>query len=580
MEVKMKKNNLKRQNLLEFTFLVIIILLLNILSQYFFFRIDMTSDKRYTLNPTTKEILKNLDDIVYIKFYLDGEMPPGFKRLKDAVTEMLDEFKVIAGDNIEYEIIDPYAEEDPKKRREIMKQLYDMGLDPVNVYERDKGGEKSQKILFPGAIMYYKDKYIPINFLEQSLNKTPEENLNNSVEDVEYKLVNSIHKLQQTEKKRIAFLTGHGELDANYLADILQTLSQDYYVRRIKMNGQLKALEGYDAIVIAKPDSAFDKYDKYIIDQFIMNGGKSLWVVDGADVSLDSLAYQNYTYALDLISRINLLDMLFKYGVRVNPNLVQDIQCAAIPINVALANEPPRFEMFPWFYSPLLIPSPNHTISKNLNLVKGEFTSTIDTVGHNKNLKKTILLTTSKYTRILNVPVQVSLATASTKPDLRMFAYSYVPVGVLLEGKFESAFKNRLTPESQKDMSEKLGFKTESKPTKMIVLSDGDLIKNQISKVRGKIVPFPLGYDKYTKQTYGNKEFFLNAINYLLDDIGLLDVRARNIKLRLLDKEFISKNRFYIQLINVVLPIVLLIIFGIIYYISVKKKYTVKNLNK
>ena len=571
----MKRNNLKTQNIIEFVLLAIIIVLFNILSQFFFFRIDMTSDKRYTLNDATKNILSQLDDIVYIKFYLDGEMPPGFKRLKDAVTEMLDEFKVIAGDNIEYEIIDPYNEEDESNRKKVLKQLYDMGLDPVNVYEKEKG-EKTQKILFPGAVIYYKDKYIPVNFLEQSLNKTPEENLNSSVEDVEYKLVNSIHKLMQKEKKKIAFLSGHGELDANYLADILQTLSQDYYVRRIKINGQLRALKDYDAIVIAKPDSGFDKYDKYIIDQFIMNGGKSLWVVDGADVSLDSLAYQNYTYALDLIGRINLMDMLFKYGVRINPNLVQDVQCAMIPINVALANEPPRFQMFPWVYSPLVIPSPGHTISKNLNLVKGEFTSTIDTVGHNPNVKKTILLTTSKYTRILNVPVQVSLSIASMEPDLRLFAYSYVPVGVLLEGKFESAFKNRLTPESQKDMSEKLGFKTESKPTKMIVISDGDMIKNQISRVRGKIVPFPLGYDRYTRQTYGNKEFFLNAINYLLDDVGLLNVRARDIKLRLLDKEFLSKNLLYIQLFNVVLPIVLLIIFGIIYSIIVKKKYTVK----
>jgi len=571
----MKRNNLKTQNIIEFVLLAIIIVLFNILSQFFFFRIDMTSDKRYTLNDATKNILSQLDDIVYIKFYLDGEMPPGFKRLKDAVTEMLDEFKVIAGDNIEYEIIDPYNEEDESNRKKVLKQLYDMGLDPVNVYEKEKG-EKTQKILFPGAVIYYKDKYIPVNFLEQSLNKTPEENLNSSVEDVEYKLVNSIHKLMQKEKKKIAFLSGHGELDANYLADILQTLSQDYYVRRIKINGQLRALKDYDAIVIAKPDSGFDKYDKYIIDQFIMNGGKSLWVVDGADVSLDSLAYQNYTYALDLIGRINLMDMLFKYGVGINPNLVQDVQCAMIPINVALANEPPRFQMFPWVYSPLVIPSPGHTISKNLNLVKGEFTSTIDTVGHNPNVKKTILLTTSKYTRILNVPVQVSLSIASMEPDLRLFAYSYVPVGVLLEGKFESAFKNRLTPESQKDMSEKLGFKTESKPTKMIVISDGDMIKNQISRVRGKIVPFPLGYDRYTRQTYGNKEFFLNAINYLLDDVGLLNVRARDIKLRLLDKEFLSKTLLYIQLFNVVLPIVLLIIFGIIYSIIVKKKYTVK----
>ena len=537
----------------------------------------MTSDKRYTLNETTKKILKNLDDVAYIKFYLDGDMPPGFQRLKNSVIEMLDEFKVIAKDNIEYEIIDPYKEENPKKRKEFLKQLYDQGLDPVNVYEQDKGGEKSQKILFPGALIYYKNKYLPVNLLEQSLNKTPEENLNSSVEDVEYKLVNAIHKLQQTKRKKIAFLTGHGELDVNYLADFLQTLSQDYDVRRIKINGQIRALKDYDAIVIAKPDSAFDKYDKYIIDQFIMNGGKSLWVVDGADVSLDSLAYQNYTFALDLISRINLLDMLFKYGVRVNPNLVQDIQCAMIPINVALANEPPRFEMFPWVYSPLTIPSPNHVISKNLNLVKGEFTSTIDTVGHNPNVKKTILLTTSKYTRILNVPVQVSLAIASVKPDLRMFAYSYLPVGVLLEGKFTSAFKNRLTPESKKEMTGKLGFKSESVPTKMIVISDGDMIKNQVTKTRGKIVPLPLGFDKYTKQTYGNKEFFLNAINYLLDDVGLLKVRARNIKLRLLDKEFISEKRLSIQIFNIVLPIILLILFGVAYYIIVKKKYTVKN---
>ncbi len=441
------------------------------------------------------------------------------------------------------------------------------------MYEQESG-EKKQKILFPGALVYYKDKYFPVNFLEQSLNKTPEENLNNSVEDVEYKLINAIHKLKQTQKKKIAFLVGHGELDANYLADILQTLSQDYYVRRVKINGQIRALDGYDAIVVAKPDSVFNKYDKYIIDQFIMHGGKSLWVVDGADVSLDSLAYQNYTYALDLISKIGLLDMLFKYGVRINPNLVQDIQCSMIPINVALANEPPHFQLFPWPYSPLVIPSPNNTISRNLNLVKGEFTSTIDTVGHNANVKKTILLTTSKYTRIVNVPVQVSLAIATEEPDIRLYAYSYLPVGVLLEGKFVSAFKNRLTPESKKDLSGKLGYKEESVPTKMIVISDGDMIKNQVRKIRGKYEAFPLGYDRYTQKTYGNKEFFLNAINYLLDDDGLLSVRARNIELRLLDKEYIKQHGTLLQIINVALPVIILIIFGIIYSIILKKKYT------
>lgn len=566
-----KQNNIRRQNLIEFAYLLIIIVLLNVISVYFTFRWDMTDEKRYTLNNTTKEILYNVNDVVYIKVYLDGHMPPGFKRMQNALKEMLDEFRVYAGENLQYEFINLDDTKNKKERERIYKQLYQQGLDPINVYNKDDDGTKTEQILFPGAIISYRNRQTPVNFLDQSLNKSPEENLNNSVQDIEYNLINALHNLETKENKTIAFIEGHGEWQANEVADIMNTLAQNYKIKRVTINKQLKALDGYDAIVIARPNSIFNKFDLFIIDQYIMKGGKVLWVVNSTTASMDSLAYRNTTMALDIINSNNIGKMLFSYGARVNANLVQDMQCAYIPINIAVANTPPQFEPRMWPYSPLVIPSNNSPISRNLNLVKGVFTSSVDTVGNNPNIQKTILMTSSKYTRLLNAPVQIDLAMVDNEPDINLFNLSYVPVAVLLEGKFQSFFKYHLEPEFENNKL--INFKKESKSTKMIIVGDADMIRNSTKTTNNIVTPYPLGYDRFSGQTYGNKDFFLNAINYLLDDNGLLNARTREVKLRILDKNYINKHYTFIQVVNLILPLIIILVFGLLYYFLTQRKF-------
>ncbi len=569
-----KQNNIKRQNLIELTFLVIIIILLNVISPYLSFRLDLTSEKRFTLNNSTKKILSDVDDVIYLKVYLDGEMPPGFKRLQNSLKEMLDEFRVYAKDNLQYEFINLDEVKDKKEKNNIYKQLYQQGLDPVNVYNKDDKGTNTQQILFPGAIMSFKNKELPINFLDQSINKTPEENLNNSVQDLEYNLINTLHKLQTSHTKTIAFIEGHGEWSADNVADLMIALSQNYVIKRVTINKQLKALDTYDAIVIAHPDSIFNKYDLFIIDQYIMKGGKVLWVVDGTSATMDSLSFSNTTIALDRVDNNNIGKMLFHYGIRVNANLIQDLQCAYIPVNVAVAGTPPRFEPRPWYYSPLTVPVNSNPISRNLNLIKGEFTSSIDTVGDDPNIKKTVLITTSKYSRLTNAPVQVDLSIVDKKPDAKLFSLSYIPVAAIVEGKFRSFFEFHLEPEFENNKL--IHFIKESNPTKMIVVGDADMIRNQTRKVEGKVVPYPLGFDRYSGETYGNKNFFLNAINYLLDDDGLINTRSREIKLRMLDKTYIDENYSFIKVLNLVLPLLILAVFGIFYFFLTRRKFKIK----
>ncbi len=569
-----KGNNIKRQNFIELGFLIIIIVLLNVISLYLSFRWDLTAEKRFTLNNTTKKILSDVDDVIYLKVYLDGEMPPGFKRLQNSLIEMLDEFRVYAKDNLQYEFINLDKVKNKKEKNSIYKQLYQQGLDPINVYNKDNKGTNTQQILFPGAIMSFKNKEIPINFLDQSIDKTPEENLNNSVQDLEYNLINSLHKIETKHAKTIAFIEGHGEWAADDVADLMITLSQNYDIKRVTINKQLKALDTYDAIVIAHPDSIFNKYDLFIIDQYIMKGGKVLWVVDGTTATMDSLSFKNTTIALDKIDNNNIGKMLFHYGIRVNANLIQDLQCAYIPVNIAVASTPPRFEPRPWYYSPLTVPVNSNPISRNLNLIKGEFTSSIDTVGDDHNIKKTILITTSKYARLVNAPVQVDLAIVDKKPDANLFNLQYVPVAALVEGQFRSFFEYHLEPEFENNKL--IHFIKKSKPTKMIVVGDADMIRNQTRKVKNKIVPYPLGFDRYSGQTYGNKNFFLNAINYLLDDDGLINTRSREIKLRMLDKTYIDNHYSLIKMLNLVLPLIIIAIFGIFYFFLTRRKFKIK----
>lgn len=553
----------KRRDIIQLFLSIAIILLVNFIASFFFSRFDLTSEKRYTLSPATKEMLGKLDDIIYFKVYLDGELPTGFDRLKNSTKEILDEFRVYAHGNIQYQFINPLESSDKKKQNDIIRQLMQKGLIPTDIQMNEKAG-MTQQTLFPAALASYGTREFPVQLFKEQVGVASDMQLNNSIQSLEYELSTTIRKLTMTMKSKIAFTTGHGELDSVDVADISHSLGDYYSVSRLKLNGKLKNFERINAqkaIIIAKPDSVFSEQVKFIIDQYIMQGGKVLWLVDGVYASMDSLSRTAETFAVTM--PLNLENQLFRYGVRINPNLVMDMRCGVVPIPVNS-----KYKLMPWLYFPLFSQSNNHPIVNNINLVKGEFSSTVDTVS-NYGVKKTFLLSTSKYATAQNAPARIDLRTVFQEPDERMFNRAYLPLAVLLEGKFESLYKNHPMPGL--DSIPQIKFKETSIPTKMIVVADGDIIKNTVQRSTNRA--YPLGYDIYSKQTYGNKNFILNAINYLCDDSGLLQVRSRELRLRMMDRKKVTEEKIKWQAINTVLPLLLIIIFGIVQAIIRKRKY-------
>lgn len=564
--VNQKRN--KRSDVLNLLLSVVIIGLLNFVAASFFTRFDLTQEKRYTLSPATKNLLKNLDDVVFFKVYLEGDFPPGsagLVRLKNSTREMLEEFRALGGSNIEYEFINPTESKTKKEQGEIFQQLASKGLQPTFFEIKTKEGT-SQQTIFPCAIATYKNKEIPVQLLREQLGVNSEEVLNNSVQGLEYELSNAIRKMQVKLKPMVGFVQGHKELDSLRTSDIQKALAEYYEVRTIHLGGKLNDLEKineFSAIIIAKPDTFFSEQDKFIIDQFVMGRGKVLWLIDNVFASMDSLQTTSTTYGIP--RPLNLDDQLFKYGVRINNNMVLDIKSGAIPIPV---NK--KYELLPWFYFPLVGQSNNHPIVNNMNAVRCEFASSIDTIGV-RGIKKTFLLSTSKYSRLLNTPVRIDIRSAFRKPDESMFNKSSIPVAVLLEGNFESVFKNRLPPEMDSIKQIKFIDKC-TKPNKMIVVSDGDIIKNAIQQSTGK--SYPLGYDIWTQQTFGNKNFILNCMNYLCDESELISIRSRELKLRLLDKKIIESQKIKWQLTNTILPLLFILLFGMLRFVLRKRKFT------
>jgi len=554
-----------------------IVIALNVLSGFFFTRFDLTSEKRYTLSETSKDLLENLDDVIYLKVYLDGELPAGFRRLRDRTREMLDEFRAYSNNNIEYEFINPSNQPDDKSRNDLYRQLAKQGLMPTNIQIKAEDGVK-QKLIFPGAIMTYRGQETAMQLLKSQMGAAPEQMLNSSTEDLEYEITNAIRKMTSSRAESIGFVEGHGELTERQVADMAKSLSEYYRLERVTINGKLNSLvsraEGdsgavifpkYKAIIIAKPDTIFTEEDKFMIDQYIMYGGRVLWLVEPVFCNMDSLRYAPSTLAIP--TSVNLEDMLFKYGVRVNTDLLQDARCAAIPGPSGYVGNQLQWALQPWVFFPIVIPKSEHPIVRNLNGIKLEFTSSLDTVG-NSNIKKTVLLSTSDKTRALRTPTQVSLDVMVEEPKPEQFNKKYLPVAVLLEGKFESVFKNRLTTMIKE--SRDIQFKEEGRSTKMIVVSDGDIMRNHINPDGTYL---PCGFDQYTSQQFGNKTFLLNAINYLCDDMSLTSIRSRSLEIRLLDRKKAESERTKWQIINVVIPIGLVILFGFINAYFRKKRY-------
>jgi ABC-2 type transport system permease protein len=554
----------KRRDITAFGLAVLVIVLLNFVASFVFHRFDLTSEKRYTLSPATKNLLAKLDDVVYVKVYLEGEFPAGFKRLRNETKEMLDEFRTYSDNNIEYEFINPSENPDKQQQNEVYKQLYDRGLQPTNLEVKEESGT-SQQVIWPGALVSYKGRETPWLLLKTQMGVSSEGQLNNSIQALEYEFASAIRSLSKTVNHEIGFLEGHGELDTLYVDDIKNALGQFYGLKRVSINGQLDALDGLSALVIAKPDTAFSKEDKFVIDQFIMRGGKVLWCIDALETRIDSLARTGRTISVPY--DLGLDEMLFKYGVRINQNMVLDMQSSALPVNTAYRGQQPKIELKPWIYSPVILPVQKHPIVKNLDAIKMDFVSSIDMV-EAPGIEKTVLLTTSKNSKTINSPVRVDMRIMQYPQDEANFRNPRQPVAVLLEGAFESVFKNRSFPE---EFLKEYDFKKKGITNKMIVISDGDVIRNDVQTSSGK--PYPLGYDKYTNQTFGNKDLILNCINYLCDDSGLISVRSRELTLRLLDKKKIKTERLKWQLINTCVPLFLVIVYALVHFIRRKRQY-------
>ncbi|MBL6962280.1 MAG: gliding motility-associated ABC transporter substrate-binding protein GldG [Bacteroidetes bacterium] len=556
----------KRQSLISMAVLIAAIVVLNVFSSYKHFRIDLTQDKRYTLGEPTRELLNTLDDQLYIKVYLEGELPAGFRKLKESTRELLDEMRNASNTVIDYDFIDPLESGNVQERNEIYQQLIEMGLEPVNL-EVQMDGENTQKIIFPEAIIFYKNKQLSVKLLKQQIGVHPEEVLHNSIISLEYEISNTIRKLTNDAPSRIAFIEGHGELDENETRDIFNTLSEFYEVERINLTKyKVGILDHFDLLIIAKPDSFFNDLENFKIDQFIVKGGRVLWLVESLLANIDSMAsHGGVSTTMDY--DLNLQNFFYHLGIRLNYNLVQDIQCHLIPVLVNQAA--PQQDFRPWVYYPLVFPNSSHPIVNNLNACLFQFASSMDTLP-NKQIKKTVLLTSSELSRMVYNPARLSLAEVNTNPDERMFNKGKQILGVLLEGTFNSYFEGLLSPATLK--SPDYGkFQNEGIPTKMIFISDGDVIANQQSRIRDQY--FPLGYDRFSKQTFGNKNLILNAVDYLLDDSGLMTLRSKQFKLRLLDKSKIKKDKVSWQLINMVLPVVFIILFGLLFAYFRKTKF-------
>jgi ABC-2 type transport system permease protein len=559
-----KNKRIKFKNKGYFISIIIGLIILNTL----FFRIDLTSDKRYTISDNSKKLMKQLESELKATIYLDGELNPSFIRLKKATGDMMDELAVYSNQKVNIEYVNPSKAESNDERDAKYEKLSSRGLVPTAVYEKDSEGKSIQKIIFPWMELSYKGKTIAVSLLKNVRGNRGEENLNISIENLEFEITDGIRRLTAKETPKIAFLEGHGELSEAETYDISKALSKYFQIDRGTISSDAAVLNPYKVVVIAKPVKPFTESEKFVIDQYIMHGGKVLWLVDGVRISKENLSSTGVSPAIAM--DINLNDMLFKYGVRINPVLIQDIQCTSVPVNIAPLGQKPQFEASPWVFSPLLLASNLHPVTKNITEVKAEFCSAIDIVGDNKKIKYDLLLASSDNTHIMGTPNTINLSQLPNINDKKYFNTSYAPVAVLLDGNFDSNFEYRIKPVGLQNMSP---FKVHSIKTRQIFVADGNIIRNETSGTPTDSTTLPLGYDRYMRQQFGNKEFIVNAVQYLTDNVGWMQLRNKEIRLRLLNRKISSDEKVEWQIINVITPLLLLAIFGASYRLLRKRYY-------
>lgn len=556
-----KLESKKTRDLLLLANGLMLAVLINLLSSAYFFRLDLTEEKRFSVKPQTKELLQSIDDDVYIEVYLDGELNASFRRLRNAIRELLEEFRIYSGNKVRYVFIDPHQAISQKARNEFFQELARKGVVPTRVVERENN-QTSEKLIFPGAVVSYGGFETDINLLKDVAARTADERINPSIEGLEYAFANTIFKLVNTNRKRIGFVQGHGELDSLQVASFNNALLELYDVYKVDLSRK-QTVPVYDALIIAKPTKSFSEADKYKLDQYVMNGGRVLFLLDKLEATMDSASREDY-FAFPYTT--NLDDLLFKYGVRINNDLVQDRHAGLYPVVTDQTGGKPQLQLMDWPFFPLINHYADHVIARNLDAVMLKFASSIDTVKAT-GVKKTPLLFTSDFSRKLGAPVPVSINELRRNVKPESFSEQKIMLACLLEGRFTSLFKNRFAPQ-QVDAS---AFREESLPAKVLVVADGDLARNDMNPRTGN--PQQLGSDPFTGYTFANEELLMNAVAYLVDENGLIKTRNREVKIRLLNKEKIRLQKSMWQGINLVAPVVLLLIFGILRFIVRKKKF-------
>lgn len=556
----------KKQDISRLLLVFVVIIIVNILSSFYFTRIDFTKEKRFTVSEISRNILSEIEEPLYITVYLEGDFPAGFKRLRNATKDLLSDFKAYTGKNIQFDFVEPGAGGNEEEKQLAHQELYEKGVEPTNLSVKTEDG-MVQKLIFPGALISYQGREIPVKLLQSRMGLSPEEVLNNSIQNLEYAFISAIKKISSGGMPRVAFTEGHNELNDIQLEDAMKVLSDGYEVGRINLKDVTQAgLEKLSVLIIPKPNTAFTELEKIKIDQFLINGGKVFFAIDQVHAELDSMQ-RGVGEQLAFIKDLNLDDQLFRYGVRVNYDLIGDMNCMQIPLNVGQVGGQSQIQMVPWLFFPIIMPVSNHPLVKNLEGIKTEFISTIDTIAV-EGLNKQILLETSPFNRTIKVPNVISFSMIEQTPDPQQFRSHPKPVCVLVEGKFTSVFKNRPMP----DGFPASVFKESGKEGKLIVFSDGDILKNQLGQDGSA---YPLGFDRYTGQSFGNKTFLLNVVDYLTSDADLIGLRSKEIQLRLLDKGKLKAQKLTWQLINTILPVALLIFFGIFQNIYRKRRYAV-----
>lgn len=566
-----KRKQQQRQALIRLFIMAAILVCLNVLAYNFNFSVDLTQEKRFTLSNKTKDFLHNMKDVAVVDVYLKGEFPAGFKKLQQATRDRLQSFKEYGGNHIVYNFIDPTEGKSKDEKDKIINDLVQQGITGVDIHQNNDNGS-SQQIIFPWAVVHYLGKEMAVNLLENDFGMSAQQKLNTSEALLEYKFVSALNKLTRPDKPRIAYIGGNDEPLGVSTYDALATAGHMYHLDTIDIRSGTEIPPVYDAIIINKPVLLFDDKEKFKIDQYVMHGGKVLWLVESLNTSMDSFQVSQQFIAMEY--GLGLDDILFKYGVRINNNLIEDLQCEQIPVQAQgrlNSNGDPEIELKEWIYFPILNPTSSHPIVNNMGPIISKFANSIDTIA-DPNIKKTILLQSSKYSRVESSPVRVNLALTHFPMSEEMFKSPYHPVAVLLEGKFSSVFQNRLPPAFLQLLRDSIKTPFKDKcdtPNSMIVISDADIIANDFSS-NG---PYQMGFYKYSQAKYANRTFFLNCLEYLTDRSGLLEARSKDMKLRLLDTGRVKNEIFQWRIVNIGVPIGLVLIFASCFIFFRKRRY-------